>query len=686
MGNFGNDSSIEGDVYVQRLATYIRKNEESLANGLLCFLKSRGSSKVKPLRMTFTIHHLYYITERIENSSLGIDVGPLNIKLDTPNHEPTFISFMANNARNQRQFESDARSITSMNSVKSIVSSASVYWRSFSFSKDPKIIHRDIKYLYSSFTKIPCLILSPKTKIYSISGYEEYPCDTLVPLKMFKNLQVLELVEYEPNEIFGWHVLCEQLRILIIRNSKVSDLAQVLYALVIDDENGRSSFSNPRQSKRHDPPFLHDTAELGSHKHQLPRRERAFTANASISHHRDLFLADSTFQSSTDLAFTASNHPLERDYSAMPDSKWFYLRQLTVSEGSITSIPAFVFKPLTNLVKLNLANNLLEEFPQGLDQLTNVKYLNFADNYITPMRNFPTNLKNLTTLNLNNNKITNIDGIEDIDSLEKIDLRRNKLTTIAQLKPLILLFKKTESKLCNIFVSSNSLPKTYRADLFNLFNGVKFPNNMKIDDSKPGYFENALLLDREDAIKKLKKFFEPEATETKSAKGVRTSITPAPTNGTITPKTPESPTSHRHTHSIGNANDLAHSVKLLDMKGLEISSVQQKHSSQITTKSSTAPMTPPVVSADEGTSPLATATKAPLQNNQNLNNQSQFSTSKFSSMTRHSFSPPMLHPNGSATTLKSSATLSRIDLESTGVNNPAPNVITPVQVQVEGFQ
>lgn len=680
MGNFGNDSSIEGDVYVQRLATYIRKNEEALANGLLCFLKSRSSSKVRPLRMTFTIHHLYYISERIENSTLGVDVGPLNIKLDSPNHEPTFISFMANNARTQRQFESDARSITSMNSVKSIVSSASVYWRSFSFSKDPKIIHRDIKYLYSSFTKIPCLILSPKTKIYSISGYEEYPCDTLVPLKMFKNLQVLELVEYEPNEVFGWHVLSEQLRILIIRNSKVSDLALVLYGLVIDDENGRSSFSNPRQSKRHDAPILHDNLEHASHKHPFQRRERAFTASAS-PYSRELFIADLTFPLSTDVAFTASSNPLEREYATMPESKWFYLRQLTVSEGSITSIPSFVFKPLTNLVKLNLANNLLEELPPGLDQLTSVKYLNFADNYITSLHNLPTNLKNLTTLSLNNNKITSIEGIEKIECLEKIDLRRNKLSSMAQLKPLIDLFTIEDSKLGNIFISSNPLPKTYRAELFNLFNGVRFPNSMKIDDSRPGYFENALLLDREEAIKKLKKFLEPEAPELK-AKSARGSTTTKAANGTITPKTQESPETHRHTQSIGNTSDLAQSIRLLDLKAADITTVLQKHSSQITTKSTTAPMTPPAIPGDEG----ASHPKAPLQNNQNLNNQSQFSTSKFSSMTRHSFSPPMLHPNGSATTLKSSATLNKIDLESTGVNNPAPNVITPVQVQVEGFQ
>lgn len=265
MGAFSNENSIEGEIFIQRLSTYIRRHEESLANGLVYFLKSKttsssasasGKTAVKPLRLLFTIHHLYYILERIESSTLGVDVGPLNIKLDNPNHEPTFISFMANNARNSKHFESDARSISSINSMKSIVSSASMYWRSVGFSKDPKVINKDLKYLYSSFTKIPCLILSPKTKMNSISGYEEYPCDTSVPLVMFKNLQVLEIVDYDPNEVFGWHVLSDQLRILIIKNSKISDLAEVIFNLVIDDESGRSSFSHSRQQTQSLPPGL----------------------------------------------------------------------------------------------------------------------------------------------------------------------------------------------------------------------------------------------------------------------------------------------------------------------------------------------------------------------------------------------------------------------------------------------
>lgn len=522
MGTFGyNDNSIEGDEYIQRLSTYIRKNEEALANGLLCFSKHRNTTlKVKPLRLSFTIHHLYYITERIEQSPLGVEVGPLNIKLDNPNHEPTFISFMANNARSSKHFESDTRSISSINSMKSIVSSASVYWRSAAISKDPKVINKDIKYLYSSFTKVPCLILSPKTKINSINSYEEYPCDTSVPVKMFKNLQVLEMVDYEPNEIFGWNVLSEQLRILIIRKSKISDMAEVLFHLVIDDESGRLSFnssSSHTKSKKYDYIGNTNTVEAMATTTMMPtigsstddtftemnemfryKRERGYTSNS---------ISGSGSGSST---LPKDIYVEPKDYKSLPESKWSFLKQLTMSESSITSIQPYIFKPLVNLVKLNLSNNLLEELPIGLDQLVNVKYINFADNYLTSLKNLPTNLTQLITLNFNNNKLQDLNGIENISALEKIDLRRNKLNNINALKPLVLLYKNGNTKIDNIYLSQNNLVKNYRSELFNLFNGVKYKNYMKLDDSRPGYFEKAMLLDSEAAIKNLEKFLQIE--------------------------------------------------------------------------------------------------------------------------------------------------------------------------------
>lgn len=662
MGTFGyHDNSIEGDEYIQRLSTYIRKNEEALANGLLCFSKHRNTTlKVKPLRLSFTIHHLYYITERIEQSPLGVEVGPLNIKLDNPNHEPTFISFMANNARSSKHFESDTRSISSINSMKSIVSSASVYWRSAAISKDPKVINKDIKYLYSSFTKVPCLILSPKTKISSINSYEEYPCDTSVPVKMFKNLQVLEMVDYEPNEIFGWHVLSEQLRILIIRKSKISDMAEVLFHLVIDDESGRLSFnssSSHTKTKKYDynttgvgssadDPFT-EMNEMFKHK-----RERGYTANTMTSSlPKDMYIE-------------------AKDYKSLPEAKWSFLKQLTISESSITSVQSYIFKPLVNLVKLNLSNNLLEELPPGLDQLVNVKYINFSDNYLTSLKNLPTNLTQLITLNFNNNKLEDLCGIENIPALEKIDLRRNKLNSLKALKPLVLLYKNGKTKIDNIYLSQNNLAKNYRSELFNLFNGVRYKNYMKLDDSRPGYFEKAMLLDSEAAIKNLEKFLQPEEEiEQEGINGEETEQqqqrllvrkqrkSPQPKDQLPAPVPVAAPVLNRTTtstlvSSTVNANDTL--TEAFSQVKIEDEPRVKKYELSHTVISTSLSL-------------LSTPT-SPLHTNHNTTNKSPISK-------------PMTHLNNSNSSIPSSPSLKRsatlVDIEN---STTAPNIVTQVQV------
>lgn len=500
---------LEGDVYLQKLSNYIRRNEEALANGLLLFSKSR-QSKVKPSRMSISLHHLYYVLDKIDSSNLGVDIGPLNIRLDNPNHEPTFISFMANNARSSKHFDSDAKSITSISSMKSIVSSASIYWRNFNVSKDPKSIGKDIKYLYSLFTKLPCFIITPNTKVGPISGYEEYPCDTAVPIKMFKNLQVLEIVDYDPNEIFGWHILSDQLRILIFKNCKISDITEFLYNLVVEDENSRNSFNaiksvtRSRTNTSHDPEE-HDyfSTNNTAFKHPTSRLRSHTTSNGAGPSFHQHSLSVSQMQ--------PSPKPQARP-PTLSDSKWSLLRQLTVTEGSITSIPAFAFRPLVNLVKLNLSNNLLEAVPEGLDQLVNIKYINFADNYITDLKNLPKNLTNLTTLNFNNNKLQNLSGLENLITLEKIDLRKNNLDSIKSLKPILYLYIKINDKFNNVYLNHNKLPKGYRIDFFNLINGIKSKNNFKIDDSRPGYFESAMLLDNEATIRNLHSFFNSNST------------------------------------------------------------------------------------------------------------------------------------------------------------------------------
>ena len=499
MGGIGSsyDTSIIGDVYVQRLAAYIRKNEEALANGLMLFSKTTSDLRVKPLKLTFTTHHLYYITERIDSSPLGVDTGPLNVKVDIPSHEPTFVSFLANNARS-KNFDSDTRSISSISSVRSIMSTASVFRRSSAYSKDPRVLERDIRYLYSSFTKIPCLVLTPKTRTNNIACYEEYPCDTSVPLKMFKNLQVLELIDYEPNEIYGWHLLSEQLRVLVIKNNKVSNLSEIFFNLVIEDEFGRHSFNSSKTSRKHN---YEDN--LNDINHPFVSRRRRATAAAASTKSPGFFAHEGKWPK---LPTSHNDVHCRKDYSNLAEPKWSFLKQLAISDTSVTTIDKLVFKPFANLVKLNLSNNLLESIPEGLEQLHSIKFLSFADNYIKDLSNLPTNLPRLATLDLNNNEINSIGGLEGLSNLERIDLRNNKLKDLLSLKPLVQLFKNGNGRLSIIYLEGNGLQKNYRIELFNLFNGVKYKTGIKIDNSRPGYFESALLYDSDTAAKMLEKY------------------------------------------------------------------------------------------------------------------------------------------------------------------------------------
>lgn len=701
MGAFRNELSIEGDVYIQRLATYIRRNEEALANGLLCFSKTRTLSKVKPLRPSFTIHHLYYITERIANSSLDVHVGALNIKLDTPNHEPTFISFMANKARNQKNFDTDAKSITSINSVKSIVSSASLYWMSFSFSKDPKIIQKAVKYLYSSFTKIPCLVLSPHTEINSIDGYEEYPCDTCLPLRMFKNLQVLELVEYEPHEVYGWHTLSEKLRILIIRKTKVSDLAEILFSLVIDDENGRSSFSSSRQSRKLNTDFSFNMPESShmSMGHTRSRLERTLPPPLLPPRSRK----ESTQGTKENRQMHLNTSCNYMRHPKLSEAKWNCLKQLTVSQSIINTILPHAFEPLTNLAKLNLAGNLLDDLPDGLYHLQNIKYLNFADNFIKDLKKLPLNLKHLTIINLNNNKLECIEGIQRLKSVQKIDLRRNKLSSVAQLRGLVQLVSLPSSQLDNVKLSNNKLPRSYRADLLNLFNGAKPQNNVKIDDSRPGYFESALLLDPEAVVKRYKKFMNIDLLEKQGVERHNEQeqytveqvsfAVPAPSKEvSIVPQVLE----RRQTaHRITSASEVLESLTKLDIQGIENAIANRKHNSVMSAASSTTDgvskvyIPPHLINSAQSSPSMKAFTKTvmPLHPNQNLCNQPHYPSAKLPSMVRQYLYPKRnLSCDGSEISFRSSATtLHKIDLESASAQNPAPNVITAVQVQVEGF-
>ncbi|OJJ47822.1 hypothetical protein ASPZODRAFT_15271 [Penicilliopsis zonata CBS 506.65] len=271
----------DGHLFIKNLASFVRTHEKALANALqlrrqppknaaahppsassasstLAAALSLGALKltsqaIKPAKLTLTPHHLFYLLSRFED--LTISVGPMNVRLENIHAEtlPSYVSFL----NQPRRARGDRESIHSVSSIRSVMSGISSLWSSFGLgSKDAAAQSRseraraaldaDLKYLYSAFTKIPCLRLAPDHRARLIRGYEEFPFDTAVPLHAFKNLSALEIIDIDFRSFYGWDRLAEQLRTLTIKRASLDDPADLLTGIVLDDMDRRRRRSSSK--------------------------------------------------------------------------------------------------------------------------------------------------------------------------------------------------------------------------------------------------------------------------------------------------------------------------------------------------------------------------------------------------------------------------------------------------------
>lgn len=230
----------------------------ALASALSLGSLSFTSHSVKSAKLALTPHHLFYLLSRFEE--LGIHVGPMKVRLENL-HDSTisanYVSF--GHSQRSKSHGSDVGSIRSVSSIRSVMSGMSALWASFGIGssisaarveRQKTAIQADLKYLYSAFTKIPCLRLAPDWRARLIKGYEEFPFDSAVPLYVFKNVQALEVCDIDFRQFFGWDKLAEQLRSLTLRRASVEDPADILIDIVLDDMDKRRR----RTSKSHTSP------------------------------------------------------------------------------------------------------------------------------------------------------------------------------------------------------------------------------------------------------------------------------------------------------------------------------------------------------------------------------------------------------------------------------------------------
>ncbi|KEY70240.1 hypothetical protein S7711_04349 [Stachybotrys chartarum IBT 7711] len=293
--------SEDGEVFVKQLAAFVRTHEKALANALqfqrrevrhrasqstsaatipqsptipdrpatsssstssLAAALSLGtlsftSHNVKSAKLALTPHHLFYLLSRFEE--LGIAVGPMKVRLENLHDSSTsanYVSFLGNTQRS-RSRGSDVGSIHSVSSMRSVMSGMSALWASFGIGasisaarteRQKAALQADLKYLYSAFTKIPCLRLAPDWRARLISGFEEFPFDSAVPLYVFKNLQALEVSNIDFRQFFGWDRMADQLRSLSLRRASIEDPADILIDIVLDDMDKRRRRTSKTQT------------------------------------------------------------------------------------------------------------------------------------------------------------------------------------------------------------------------------------------------------------------------------------------------------------------------------------------------------------------------------------------------------------------------------------------------------
>lgn len=526
----------------------------ALAAALSLPYLSFGSQNMKPVKLTLTPHHLFYLLSRFEE--LSIAVGPMNVRLENINTHVlpgNYVSFLG--AAPKSRGRSDADSIHSVSSVRSALSTMSSMWAKLGLSNEDTKIERqkaiekdDLKYLYSAFTKIPCLRLAPDHRSKLITGYEEFPFDTAVPLFAFKNLSALEICDLDFRQMYGWDRLAEQLRSLTIKRGCVDDVTDLLIHIVLDDADKRrrrsskqpvpsspatpwpapspgarqldstaqssvpsSPFYDPSRSSLGSPPPL-VMARKGSTDGKKPSRHarqrsqspiRPTSSRQPTGHGHPPRSATPKFRRSSG-SDSSSTHSTPRtsssnllNYGSLQPSKWRFLRHLSLADNSMTFILAASLVPLAGtLQSLDLSNNLFTEIPESLATLTNLRALNLSNCMISGLHSLTRNpLPAITVLNLHSNRLISLAGIERLPSLEKIDLRDNRLVDPTELARLTRI-----PDMQQVFVHRNPFTRTHsnhRITIFNLFrNSAGYTEDVIIDSNGPTYGEKKYLVDR----------------------------------------------------------------------------------------------------------------------------------------------------------------------------------------------
>jgi hypothetical protein len=396
------------------------------------------------------------------------------------------------NTHRSKSRGSDVGSIHSVSSMRSVMSGMSALWASFGIGasisaarteRQKAAVQADLKYLYSAFTKIPCLRLAPDWRARLISGYEEFPFDSAVPLYVFKNLQALEISNIDFRQFFGWDRLADQLRSLSLKRASIEDPADILIDIVLDDMDKRrrrtskaqasptttwAVNSSPRRSPTIPQPELHRAASApGSPDARSPVSDlRVGSMSPSElavddSHGSGRDDMDELAKSPRKAARPRSNSPTRpassrnhssharssqrikrsgssSSHSSLSDS-WHHHH----SRGSSGNLLAMGVLPASKwrfLRHLSLADNALTSISStSLAPLSNTLYsLDISSNLFSEVPDSLATLTALRALNLSHCMIDSLNSLtrNPLPAITALNLRANRLQSLAGVEKL----------------------------------------------------------------------------------------------------------------------------------------------------------------------------------------------------------------------------------------------------------
>jgi Leucine-rich repeat (LRR) protein len=455
---------VPGDAYLRRIAAFIRLNEKGLAEAgpqrrrprttagppsvFGWFLPADVQQPPRPVTFAIDTHRLFYILMRIE--SLSLDVGSLDVTVDSPSKPMHYTHIDTGSPRDK----SETLSLASFRSSLSAVSGLSLgtsWWS----RPEQQTIDAELKYIYSSFTKIPALQLkAPGPKVIA-ELKDDPPSRSALPLDAFKNLRSLETVDIDPRSLLGWDRLAESLRSLTIKRSGLEDVADVFVGAVLDDQARRGGSLKDQRSRR------------------IPRRRPSWTLPASVPEEVE------------ERAPIPEDAALPSPPSALSSYKWGLLKHLSLADNALTFLPTDPLPYLVSVTHLDLSSNLLVSVPHGLAILHNLVSLNLSDNMIDSVLGIYTHLGQVLYLNLSRNRLESICGLERLMALERVDLRFNHIDESAEVGRLATL-----PNIGEVWIEGNPLTEiedNHRLACFDLFH--KEGKRVSLDGTPPTFYE-----------------------------------------------------------------------------------------------------------------------------------------------------------------------------------------------------